>query len=270
MRFSETDASVEWLNQFDAADKSDAIALLDSMLLVGMDAMIDGVRSLILDRANQIDGIVGLYVEREFKLHKGLPKPLFKEIKISMEERIRAVGEGPKPVSSAAPDNPEVGSEGILAWLVTEICRQHPDRFLSHPGPDKIREQRVRGFFLVTDFIGSGKRTSTYLTAAWRVRSVKSWYSGKQIQFEIIGYSGTQTGIRRAERHPTRPRISIVSACPTIDDSFPKDASRMKDLCGRYDPISNNSSRSLGFGSTGALCAAHRPILCAILQGSTR
>jgi hypothetical protein len=219
-----------------------------------MDALIDGVRSLVLDRGNRIDGVVGLYVERELKKYKGKPKPLFKEMKVPSDGRIRAIGDGPKPVNAIG-RNPEVGSEGILSWLVTEICRQYPHKFVSHPGPDEIRQRRIRGFFVVTDFLGTGKQTSTYLEAAWRVRSVKSWRSGRQIAFHIIAYSGTKDGILRLQSHPARATVSFVKASPTIDDVFAKDASRYRDLCGRYDPISNHPIWSLGFCGVGALIA---------------
>lgn len=254
MQFSETPAAVAWVKQFEPADRAYATALLDAMLLVGMDAFIDGIRSLILRRADQISGAVGLYVERELKLYRGKPKPLFKEIMVSRESRIRAVGEGPKPVSTQARD-PEVGSEGILSWLVTELCRELPEKFISHPGPDQIREKRVRGFFLVTDFLGSGKRASTYLDAAWRVRSTKSWHSGKQISFHVVAYSGTHEGVERAKKHRTCPEVLIIKACPTIELSFRQDSFRIKSLCGRYDPIANHPQWSLGFGAAGALIA---------------
>jgi hypothetical protein len=161
MLFSQTPAAIEWLDQFDSTDRVEAAALLDSMLLVGMDALVDGVRSLVLARRTQIEGVIGLYAERELEIYKGKPKPLFKEMMVPGDGRIRAVGDGPKPVSSGA-YNPEVGSEGILSWLITEICRENPHKVVSHPGPDEICQKRIRGFFLVTDFLGSGKRTSTY------------------------------------------------------------------------------------------------------------
>ena len=252
--FSQTPAALDWLKQFEASDQIDAATLLDSMLLVGMDALIDGIRSLVLDRGNRIDGAIGLYVERELKIHKGKPKPLFAEMKVPRSGRLRAVGDGPKPVHAMG-RNPEVGSEGILSWLVTEICRQYPHKYVSHPGPDEIRQKRIRGFFVITDFLGSGKRTSTYLDAAWRVRSVKSWRSGKQISFHVIAYSGTKDGILRVQSHRARSTVSYVKASPTIDDAFSKNAGRFKDLCRRYDPVSNHPIWSLGFGGVGALIA---------------
>jgi hypothetical protein len=254
MRFSETSDAANWINQFDPADRADAAAILDAMLLVGMEALIDAVRAMILDSASKFDGFVGLYVERELKRHKGKPKPLFSEMKVSGETRIRAVGDGPKPVVTQARD-PEVGSEGILSWLVTELCRGHPEKFLSHPGPDQIRNKKVRAFFLVTDFLGSGKRTSDYLNAAWVVRSIKSWHSGKQTSFHVFAYSGTTKGIERVQKTRALPEVSIVKACPTIDTSFPRRASHLKALCGRYDPISNHPKWSLGFDGVGALIA---------------
>jgi hypothetical protein len=49
--------------------------------------------------------------------------------------------------------------------------------------------------------------------------------------------------------------VVYVKACPTIDGAFSKNAPRIKDICGRYDPISNHPYWSLGFGGVGALIA---------------
>lgn len=156
---------------------------------------------------------------------------------------------------------PEVGSEGIVAQLITDLCRQFPKRFLNHPGPDKIRESRARAFWVLSDLVGSGKRAYDYLSAAWKVRSVRSWRSGRFLRFGVIAYAMTQSGQSRIARHPCKPLTSYVQPCPTIFSAFSGSAvDAYVSLCQRYDPVSPKSGtfkgeESLGYGGIGALIA---------------
>jgi hypothetical protein len=253
MQFSQTDAASEWLSQISDPDRDTAASLLDSMMLVGMEPLIASIRALIISHSKSIDGPVGLYVERKMSRNPGGIVPLFIEEKTT-DGRLRAVGRGPSPIVPESID-PEVGSEGILAWLITELCREQPNKFVSHPGPDQIRSLRVRCFLLLTDFIGSGKRAHDYLSAAWTVKSVRSWHSGHQLTFAVVAYSGTLTGIKRVDGHPSTPKISIVAPAPTIDSEFGSQAAKYKALCKKYDPVGRPGKLSLGFAGTGALIA---------------
>ena len=107
-------------------------------------------------------------------------------------------------LSSPHPYDPQVGSEGLIASLITQLCRERRDQFLNHPGPDSIRRKKLRAFFLITDFIGSGERVCDYLTAAWRVASVKSWSSFHLLRFEVIAYSATDKG-SAPRQSPSKP-----------------------------------------------------------------
>jgi len=110
-----------------------------------------------------------------------------------------------------------------VAQLVSEVCRAHPQQVFNHPGPDAIRKRRIRRFVLVTDFIGSGKRARTYLQAAWRVRSVRSWWSAratKGLSFEVVAYAATQSGRAVVERHPSRPEVHVSLAVRPSTPNF--------------------------------------------------
>jgi hypothetical protein len=109
---------------------------------------------------------------------------------------------------------------------------------------------------LVTDFIGTGKQASTYIEAAWRIWSVKSWCSRRQFRFEVVAYSGTEKGCSEVRHHAASPEVRIVTPCPTIETVFdPVRAKRIKDLCERHDPVSRDPIASLGYGGVGALLA---------------
>jgi hypothetical protein len=251
-RFIDTRRVADWVQQFDPADRPTATRLVEAITLVNLDYFFSGVRTRALQEAATARGPVGLYVEREIRKWRGEPNRLFKEKK--RRGRITAYGAGPRPVQPARTINPEVGSEGLLAWLATEICREHPTQFISHPGPDQIRAEHISTFLLLTDFIGSGRRASTYLSAAWRVASVRSWHSGGFLRFRVVAYSGTEEGCRVVSRHQASPRLSLVTPCPTIRSTFNvTEAATIEAICLRYDPDGPDPVESLGYAGTGAL-----------------
>jgi hypothetical protein len=254
MKFSQSPPAIDWMAQFSADDRVVARNLLDAMLLVSHPAFVEGLRSLVIERAKCHSGKIGLYAEREIRKHKGIPNRLFKERRL--KGSFRAYGSGPKPIQPSRTYNPEVGSEGLTAWIITELCRQHRSKFVSHPGPDEIRNQQICAFFLVTDFIGSGQRATTYLSAAWRVASVKSWHSGALFRSEVIAYSGTELGVSKVQAHSFTDKVNLVSPCPTLFSEL--DGEELKTataLCMKYDPVAADPVLSLGYGGTGALVA---------------
>lgn len=253
MRLSLSKNATAWLGQFRADDQSDAAALLDSMVCVSHQKLIDGLRECILDQARKTAKPIGLYAEREIRKHCGQPNRLFKEEKRKVR---RAIGSGPSPVQPTRAYDPQVGSEGLIASLITELCREYRKRFINHPGPDKIRSHRIGSFVLVTDFIGTGSRVWNYLQAAWRVWSVRSWHSWHLMHFEVVAYSATELGRKRVRAHPCRPRVDLVLPCPTIRTVFAEGmAKRIRDLCGKYNPIRGQEEDPLGYGGIGALIA---------------
>lgn len=241
-------------------DRTLAENLLSAFLLVSRDEFHDHLRTLILERAALLNGVVALYAERELRHRLGVPHRLFKE---SRKKPLRAEGKvGPAAIQPTKAYDPSVGSEGIVAQLITELCREFPHKFVSHPGPEEIRQKKVRAFWVVTDLVGTGKRAYRYLEAAWRVRSVRSWWSGRFLQFAVVAYASTSRGGDYVQSHPCNPEIIHVMPCPTIDSIFSKARSvAMKRLCEMYDPTVSTTgaapwtvgSSSLGYGNTGAL-----------------
>lgn len=228
--------------------------MLEKFMLVSRDEFANELRALILQRANAVKGVVGLFAERELQMWGGVPNRLFKESKRKVR---RAEGVGPQAVKPTKSYDPSVGSEGLVAQLITELCRQYPEKFANHPGPNLIRSLRVRAFYVVTDLVGSGRRAKTYLNAAWRVRSVRSWWSGHFLRFEVVAYAATQQGTKFIEKHSCRPKVSSVIPCPTIQSSCSNraEAGSIAALCIAYDPSGKDGVASLGVGGLGVLMA---------------
>ena len=224
------------------------------MTLVSRDAFAERLQALVLRRLADGPRPVAVYVEREIKKRNGVPHRLFKQTTTKAK---RAIGGGPEPIKPTKAYDRTVGSEGIVAQLMGELCRQHPKLLYSHPGPDLVRKHRIRRFFIVSDFIGSGLRAWTYLQSAWRVRSVRSWWSrgpGSGLSFEVIAYAANQEGRAYVENHPARPKVHAVTHCPTIASCFSSDQrEQIRDLCIRYNP--NEENNAFGFGGGGVLIA---------------
>lgn len=153
--FLKAEATRAWLSQIEPGEQAAATDLLRAMKLVSRDDFVERLTAVVTARANAGDGPVGLYVERELRRWKGVPHRLFRETTTKVR---RAFGVGPSPVAPTKAYDADVGSEGIVAQLVSEVCRLNPKVAFNHPGPDQIRKAKVRRFILVTDFIGSGNR----------------------------------------------------------------------------------------------------------------
>jgi hypothetical protein len=254
----DSESGMAWLRQFALRDQKLAADLLEVFCFVSRDEFSIGLREQVLREAECISGRIALYAERELRHRLSVPHRLFKE---STGKVKRAEGVGPQPVSPTKAYQPEVGSEGIVAQLITDLCRQFPKRFLNHPGPDKLRETRARAFWVLSDLVGSGKRAYDYPSAAWKVRSIRSWRSGRFVQFGVIAYAMTQSGQSRISRHPCKPLTSCVQPCPTVYSAFGRETAKAYvGLCKRYDPVrprpdTFNDDESLGYGGIGALIA---------------
>lgn len=252
-----------WLGQFDPNDQAIAFAMLRAMRLVSGDEFTKGMRTRLLEAAEGVEGAVALYAEREVlpKSKKVPPDPLF----VQPEDRPRrAVG---KKALIVLPDE-DVGSEGLIAQLITELTRQYPEKFVNHPGPNLLRAPEkakgkkrtpaaplIRKFVLVTDLIGSGNQASRYLEAAWRVDTIKGLCSMRAgLSFDVVAFATTVTGADQVKSHAVQPVLRTVCECPTIDTEFQSaEANQIKDLCRRCNPI--GAQWALGFENTGALLA---------------
>lgn len=255
-----SDATIGFLSQFTEADQSLASTLLNEIDLITADELTQGLTQLIQHRAKLSSGMVGLYTEREirrqYRSGRKRPDRLYPET--TKRKKWSAYGNDVVPVPAGSAKLRDVGSEGLIATLISSLCREVESPFHNHPGPDRIRQQprQMRTHMLVTDFIGSGQRAHLNLEAAWQVRSVQSWHSRKHIKFEVVAFSGTEAGIAMVEKHPCQPVVSVVQGCPTLFMLEHKKSRALMDLCQRYGPPSRMKGYTrLGFGNAGALIA---------------
>lgn len=261
-RFIASQPVKAWLSQFATADQGDVVEVLRKLRLVSRDAFAEKLQAMLFRAVSESPGPVAFYVERELpKDEQKKTLPLFEQSAVAPR---RAIGSGPEPVRSSDPESHDTGSEGVVAQLVSEVCRRFPAKAFNQPGPDTLRNAGVHQFILVTDCIGSGKRASDYLSAAWGVASVRSWWSNRHkygLSFTVISYAATAAGQKLVRAHPCQPGVFFAAPCPTVRDSFSRH--RVEDiveLCRRYDPTCRrgrppNTKRSLGFGGMGVMIA---------------
>jgi hypothetical protein len=172
--------------------------------------------------------------------------------------RRRSTGrKGPAPVKPVRGSG-RVGSEGLVAFVISQAHETKPKSFMNHPGPDILRGKTspAGSIGVVTDFIGSGSRVREMLDAFWAVPSVRSWVSRKWIDFKVIAAAATVAGVANVKRHRLRPQILFQHVAPTIV-SFPdwRQAGEWLQLIERYGPDAGRGASHYGFGGNAALVA---------------
>lgn len=217
MNLSETPAGTEWLRQFSKVERETAAELVDEVLLVSRNDFVDGLwkslDQLEGERANPARKMA-LYAERPIKTSFGRIPAFFPNSRHG-----RAMGAGVPPIV-VDPRDQEVGSEGVVAQLITDYCRSNPLAALSHPGPTKLRSDKVEEIVILSDFIGSGRRIIRMLESFRYVATIRSWRSYHLVRFVVIAYSGIVEGIRAVQSHKLKPNVLIQVGCPTIANTF--------------------------------------------------
>lgn len=214
--------------------------------------------AILLERDIPPRECAALYVERELQTTRsGKPVKMYREDKVPRigrrKKAFRATGAARAAVHSLTNIQQQVGSEGVIAQQLTQLCTRDPRRFLLHPSAEQVRTRRVRHMVIVTDFVGSGNRIRRMLASLWQVHSVRSWHSGKFVRTWVVCYSGTPTGLANVQGHPSSPQVVQVLPCPTIDNAFNSlHSAALKDLCYLYGQF---HIRPLGYGDVVALIA---------------
>lgn len=258
-KLSETTTGKDWLAQFAEEDRPAAATLLDALLLLNEEEVAVAIRALLQGLA--VDRIgrrkrVALYTEREFP-----ERQAFEVTRITDSKgngRCRAVGRsGPaavKPVRGSA----RVGSEGLIAFTISQAIKAWPRVYVNQAGPDRIRSRKtpIGALAIVTDFIGSGVRVSTMLDKFWNVPSVRAWSSRKWVQFIVVAAAGTTKGIETLRQHRVRPLVLVKHLAPTMLSAGDEEVRNLwQALVRAYGPDKASDADREGFGASAALIA---------------
>lgn len=258
-RLSSFPSAKIWLDQFNSADRGAAASLLDAMLLLNEEQVSAALRSQLYDIAATRSGKhrrIALYAEREFATSLAFEVKAIR--KTSGRVRMRAVGRRGPPAVLPVRGSSRVGSEGLVAFVISQAKETWPKIFMNHPGPDLIRgKTRPAGSIgIVTDFIGSGSRVRSMLDAFWAVPSVRAWVSRGWIDFKVIAAAATAEGAANIRRHRLGPSVSFQHVSSTIG-TYP-DWSRQRQwraLINTCGPDAGRGTGRYGFGDSAALIA---------------
>ena len=289
MSLVQNPAAKLWLTQFSEKEKPIAQLLLDNFAFVSADQFQNDL-SHLASTTFPVNESIAFFVEREIPNHwyairKPLrkkierkrhaksspsntrPKPqqlkvkrpekMYKEILVDQGKGLRkrqtASGASLPAVRSPTNNRQQIGSEGMVASVLSKICNLSPNRYFLHPSAELIRQKRIRRFVIVTDFIGSGTRVASMLASLWFVKSVRSWFNGGLVKFSVLCYSGMEHGFKTVAKHRVRPKIHKVRTCPTIFNSFDEEErDQIIALCrSRF----TEADEPLGYKETGALLA---------------
>lgn len=256
---SRSETGKAWLAQFSSADDMKAAGkLLDAMLLLSDTDVADAVRDGIEELAKEWHGrgrSLALYAEREFDSGEAFGSLDVVDAMGRIRRRADSYSGSVKPTRGKM----RVGSEGTVAHLISQLVERWPKLLKNHPGPKGIRAKSspVGAIVIVTDLIGSGTRVNKMLDKFWRVPSVKSWVSGKWIEFIVVAAAGTPEGITTVECHRLRPTVITEHIVPTIGTWKDRAlANEWRSLIANYGPSSGRGGVARdGYGDSAALVA---------------
>jgi len=124
----------EWLKNFDDEDAVTAALLIDNLMMISaseFNAKINVLLSSVASSASVAGASIALFAEREMEKENHKIKPIFPNT-----ETGRAVGEGVPPVK-VDPEKQDVGSEGIVAALITKLCKSHENIWCGKTVPQR-------------------------------------------------------------------------------------------------------------------------------------
>jgi hypothetical protein len=256
-KVSSTSIGCAWLKQFRSPDQSTAAALLDALLLLNENEVAAAILRRLTHVARESRGKrrrVALYAEREIAKQQ-----IFKVVRVKAadgQRRLRAVEHSGPPAVKPIRGSSRVGSEGWIAFLISQAVKAHPRIYQNHPGPDRIRGGKVSSLVIVTDFIGSGDRVQKMLQKFWNVPSVRSWHSLGWINFGVVAAAGTARGIDAVKEHRLKPWVEVEHIVPTLETHEPSDqADRWRGLLAGYHSRLGRDDDPTGYGGAGALVA---------------
>lgn len=242
-----TELCAKWLQQFEPSFRARAENMISQLVLVSSDEFRNKLLSEIKTLAETLEEPIAMFSSRETE--EG-------EQYFPTEGSVQAVMGG------------EVGSEGIVAQLVTSLHRSYPGKYWAHPTLAEMRENRVRNIIVVDDVVASGTRAVKFVRRLLENKTIRSWLSlGLLRGVYICAYSAMQKGHsfvnselfsskgllhQRGELRFARPAPSLSDK---VVDPHKKNIYRgIIELCTRYKKRGRKKDRNyLGYKDSGML-----------------
>jgi len=242
-----TDRGQKWLRQFDPEDRETASRLVRSLTLVSHSNFRRSIGGLIDETAASVGHPVALFAVRE------LPGRVHSDFGRALAER------SGRSSIDATPAGSDLGSEAIVAATIRSLSTARSD-LLNHPNVAMMRASHCKAIVLVDDIVGSGRRVREFLGALWGNRSIRSWWSRKNIQFIVISFAVTEEGEKSIRKLKLSPTVLYNRVCPTLR-SLPWSRqlkAEASDLCQIYGERTSRRGFLFGYqGSAATLVFEH-------------
>lgn len=216
IEFSETPLGHSWCSQFKNSKRDLAKRLIDSLYWVSDERFRVFIDSEIQRLSAQ--DVTAFYCEREPRRYAKRILPFYKSKKV--KNRRSFFGAAMFPIPHNNSHRPEIGSEGIIANVLTGAKRLNPKTVLFHPTAEVLKAKRVKQYVLVTDLIGSGTRITNMLNAFWAIPSIRALNSAKLISFHIVTYAASNIGLSYVLKHQLKPEVHYELKAPSLSDAF--------------------------------------------------
>lgn len=234
----DTEQGKQWLEQFEEPDKETAIFLASELTLINHTEFCVGLQKKLETLADSFKGNVGFWAIKE----------LDEDNNISLSENEK------KPVDLIELLS-EQGSEAIIYKMIRDICKNNHEKYLNHPKIEQLRATKSDAIIFVDDFIGTGTRVEQFLDRFWSERTLVSWLSGKQIEFHVVAYAGTETGKRRIEKHKSKPKVHLITDAPSLYSMAWSTKRKVEviELCNKYGRIADKKRKDIWLGYQGSM-----------------
>jgi hypothetical protein len=223
MTLDEFEIGKAWLKKFPFVEQEIGRQLLRSLRLVSHTQFETGVSNALLHLFTRLkkEENVALFSVTETLTDEDMEGP-------------------PRRVAGSSADRVKAMNENL--------ARLHGPRIQAHPTLHSMRAQKMKNIVLVEDFIGTGRRITTYLRKVMDP-TLKSWISYKWTKLWIVAYGGLETGLR-ALLHTgyglTAERIRLATPAQKPGQYF---TPLMLDFCRKYANQTQREHIPLGFGS---------------------
>lgn len=237
-----TRRGTNWIEQFNFDDRIAARRLIHGLTLVSSREFDGGVKKLIDSEIAHTCSPIASYAVREVKKSRSY----FEQARsatstYASNRRIDAIGPGP-----------QIGSEGRVAALITQVSRANPGVLLNHPNLNTIRKNKCRSVLLIDDLVGSGNRVIKFLNAIWLDPTIRSWTSFGLIRFKVLVFAATVKGRTKIETSGRHASVIYDRICPTFR-MLPwsiYERNQCLTISKTYGQKTNSPSFSLGYQGT--------------------
>ncbi|MFB5738772.1 phosphoribosyltransferase-like protein, partial [Leptospira wolffii] len=216
-----------WINNFDEEDHKAIKLLVDKLLLVPeskflrkMDELLNEERERLRQNEAFAPFVLLPIVKSRKKSVFTIPKN-YKQLQANeRKEAILSVADEVPSIIQFSNDyrDPGIGSEALLANLITNCYRKWGNDIIINPTINKMRNSRIRNMIFLDDLVGSGDRFIKFYMKIFSHPSLKSWKSSKYLNFTLICYSMTEIAFKRIKAINPEIRIIRYIKCPTLDN----------------------------------------------------